>query len=69
MKMKQSAKRLSFLDEELYYLHRLIKTKSTGTPQQLAQKLDCSGVQLLLKRLKINLNKGINIREIELQSP
>lgn len=31
-----------FLNEEMMRLHRLIKKRSTGTPAQLAQKLDCS---------------------------
>jgi DNA-binding Lrp family transcriptional regulator len=35
-------KKSLFLNEEMMRLHRLIKKRSTGTPAQLAQKLDCS---------------------------
>ena len=52
MKIKKSFKNLSFLNEELFRLHHLIKTKSTGTPQQLAEKLNCSEASVY-RRLKV----------------
>ena len=44
----------AFLNEEMLRLHHLIRTKSTGTPQQLAKKLGCSQSTLYekIKQLK-----------------
>ncbi len=42
----------SFLDEEMLRLHHLIRTRSTGTPQQLADKLGCS-VSTLHEKIKL----------------
>ena len=54
-------KKTPFLNETIYQLHHLIKTKRTGTPAQLAQKLNCSE-STIYNKIKILRDRGFPIQ-------
>ena len=47
---------LFFLDEEMLRLHRMVRNKSTGSPEQLAKKLGCCKRSIFLKIEKMRDN-------------